>query len=139
VTCQLRDRPPSLIGGKSVAGMQEQAFDRPLLQVKEYLMALPERGVLADVGCGNGKYFAVRPDLIVLGSDRSFNLASQAAKLCRLTDGSLGSGFSVAGAAGHLLRGRDGPPAPLADVVVADGMHLPYQVNATLKSAFWLS
>jgi hypothetical protein len=27
--------------------------------------------VVADVGCGNGKYFGVRQDLAVLGSDRS--------------------------------------------------------------------
>jgi hypothetical protein len=26
---------------------------------------------VADVGCGNGKYFGVRRDLAVLGSDRS--------------------------------------------------------------------
>jgi alkylated DNA repair protein alkB family protein 8 len=27
--------------------------------------------VVADVGCGNGKYYGVRRDLAVLGSDRS--------------------------------------------------------------------
>ena len=36
------------------------------------------------MGCGNGKYFSVRPDLTVLGSDRSTGLALQAMKLCKL-------------------------------------------------------
>ena len=46
-------------------------------------MSIAEGGVLADIGCGNGKYFGVRPDVIVLGSDRSFGLAAQAAQRCR--------------------------------------------------------
>lgn len=54
-----------------------------LLQVREFLLGLPHYGVLADVGCGNGKYFGVRPDLSVLGSDRSTGLALQAMKLCK--------------------------------------------------------
>jgi hypothetical protein len=33
--------------------------------------SLPRGAVVADVGCGNGKYFGVRPDVMVLGSDRS--------------------------------------------------------------------
>jgi hypothetical protein len=35
---------------------------------------------VADVGCGNGKYFGVRRDLAVLGSDRSGGLAALAAQ-----------------------------------------------------------
>lgn len=46
-------------------------------------MSIAEGDVLADIGCGNGKYFGVRPDVIVLGSDRSFGLAAQAAQRCR--------------------------------------------------------
>lgn len=45
-------------------------------------MSLPENGVLADIGCGNGKYFGVRKDMTILGSDRSFGLASQASQRC---------------------------------------------------------
>ena len=52
--------------------------------MKEFLLSLPRLGVLADVGCGNGKYFGVKPDLSVLGSDRSTGLALQAMKLCKL-------------------------------------------------------
>lgn len=29
---------------------------------------------MADVGCGNGKYLAVNPDIQMIGTDRSFNL-----------------------------------------------------------------
>ena len=51
-----------------------------LLQVREFLESLPPAAVLADVGCGNGKYFGVRPDVAILGSDRSPNLAETASK-----------------------------------------------------------
>ena len=51
-----------------------------LLQVREFLESLPSAAVIADVGCGNGKYFGVRPDVAVLGSDRSPNLAETASK-----------------------------------------------------------
>ena len=48
--------------------------------------------MVADVGCGNGKYFCVRPDLTILGSDRSTGLAQQAMKLCKLPS-KLGKSF----------------------------------------------
>ena len=35
---------------------------------------------MLDVGCGNGKYFGVRGDIAVVGSDRSEGLVVQAAK-----------------------------------------------------------
>ena len=50
------------------------------LQVREFIDGLPQSGLVADVGCGNGKYFGVRPDLAILGSDRSPNLAETAAR-----------------------------------------------------------
>jgi len=40
-------------------------------KVRAFLQTLPAGSVVADVGCGNGKYLGVRPDLAVLGSDRS--------------------------------------------------------------------
>ena len=97
------------------------------MQVREFLMALPRRGILADVGCGNGKYFAVRPDLVVLASDRSFGLAAKASALCGPDRGARepGLGSSVADAGGAGVA----PRAPLADVIVADGMCLPYRVS----------
>ncbi len=40
-------------------------------RVRAFIESLPRGGVVADVGCGNGKYFGVRRDLAVLGSDFS--------------------------------------------------------------------
>lgn len=40
-------------------------------KVRAFLEGLPRGALVADVGCGNGKYFAVRRDGFVLGSDRS--------------------------------------------------------------------
>ena len=124
------------------------------LQVREFLMSLPHRAALADVGCGNGKYFRVRPDLVVFGSDRSSGLAEQAAKLCRgaSAPASTCNGSSAEspldrsrtadidranGEADGATAGHDPVPdrpkalhAPLADVLVADALRLPYQVCA---------
>ncbi|XP_057291456.1 alkylated DNA repair protein alkB homolog 8-like [Hydractinia symbiolongicarpus] len=50
----------------------------PWPKVKEFLCNLPAGSLVADVGCGNGKYLGVNPKLITLGSDRSLNLA----KIC---------------------------------------------------------
>ena len=37
-----------------------------------FLAGLPAGSVVADVGCGNGRYLAsARPDVVVLGPDRS--------------------------------------------------------------------
>lgn len=128
------------------------------LQVREFLMDLPAGGVLADIGCGNGKYFAVRPDMIILGSDRSSGLAAQAAKLCRSvgqppTAAKHSPPAQVRGAGGNLAQRdeartpefnagasvRENPHesstgvarAPLADVLVADALRLPYKVGRT--------
>jgi hypothetical protein len=40
-------------------------------KVRAFLESLSPGSVVADVGCGNGKYLSVRPDLAVLGCDRS--------------------------------------------------------------------
>lgn len=42
-------------------------------------MSLPVGALVADVGCGNGKYLGVNPLVSMLGSDRSHNLIS----ICR--------------------------------------------------------
>jgi SAM-dependent methyltransferase len=49
-------------------------------KVREFIEAIPAGALVADVGCGNGKYFGVRRDLAVLGSDRSAGLAQVAAQ-----------------------------------------------------------
>lgn len=40
-------------------------------KVKAFIDNLPHGALVADVGCGNGKYFAIRRDIFVSGSDRS--------------------------------------------------------------------
>ena len=54
-------------------------------KVREFLDSVPAGAVIADVGCGNGKYFGVRRDVAFLGSDRSTGLAEVAAR--RLDNG----------------------------------------------------
>uniref|UniRef100_A0A672G0C1 Fe2OG dioxygenase domain-containing protein n=1 Tax=Salarias fasciatus TaxID=181472 RepID=A0A672G0C1_SALFA len=43
----------------------------PWPRVCHFLSSLPPGGVLADVGCGNGKYLAVNPEVTAVGCDRS--------------------------------------------------------------------
>lgn len=47
--------------------------------MRHFIEGLPVGSLVADVGCGNGKYFMVRQDIAVLGSDRSSGLAQVAA------------------------------------------------------------
>eukprot|EP01025_Chloroclados_australasicus_P030710 TRINITY_DN30903_c0_g1_i2.p1 TRINITY_DN30903_c0_g1~~TRINITY_DN30903_c0_g1_i2.p1 ORF type:complete len:368 (-),score=35.30 TRINITY_DN30903_c0_g1_i2:233-1336(-) len=47
-------------------------------RVRQFLGQVPQGGIVADVGCGNGKYFSVRDDIIVIGSDRSSALIETA-------------------------------------------------------------
>jgi len=47
---------------------------KPWPKVKEFLDSIPDDSLIADVGCGNGKYLSVNPNLFAVGSDRSINL-----------------------------------------------------------------
>lgn len=49
-------------------------------KVRAFLETFGVGDVIADVGCGNGKYFGVRRGVAVLGSDRSVGLAQVAAQ-----------------------------------------------------------
>ena len=44
--------------------------------VRKFLYSLKKGSLVADVGCGNGKYLGVNPGLVSIGSDRSINLTS---------------------------------------------------------------
>ncbi len=55
------------------------SLDELALQVRQFIDKLAPGSLVADVGCGNGKYFLVRQDIAVLGSDRSSGLAEVAA------------------------------------------------------------
>ena len=51
----------------------------PWPKVSKFLRELPPNTLVADVGCGNGKYLGVNKDIAMFGSDRSTNLI----KICR--------------------------------------------------------
>ncbi|XP_065705620.2 tRNA (carboxymethyluridine(34)-5-O)-methyltransferase ALKBH8 isoform X1 [Patagioenas fasciata] len=46
----------------------------PWPQIVEFLKSLPKGSIVADVGCGNGKYLGINEDLYMVGCDRSKNL-----------------------------------------------------------------
>ncbi|NXX77652.1 ALKB8 protein, partial [Urocolius indicus] len=46
----------------------------PWPRIVEFLRSLPKGSVVADVGCGNGKYLGINEDLYMVGCDRSRNL-----------------------------------------------------------------
>lgn len=67
-----------------------------------FIDSIPKDALVADIGCGNGKYFGVRRDVAVLGSDRSCGLAEVAAKRLHPTGdftNCLELGFSSGGCA----------------------------------------
>ncbi|TPX51882.1 hypothetical protein CcCBS67573_g09993 [Chytriomyces confervae] len=47
---------------------------KPWPVVEDFLGAIPDGSIGADVGCGNGKYLGVNPKLLTIGSDMSSNL-----------------------------------------------------------------
>ncbi|KFQ29683.1 Alkylated DNA repair protein alkB 8, partial [Mesitornis unicolor] len=46
----------------------------PWPRIVEFLRLLPKGSIVADVGCGNGKYLGINEDLYIVGCDRSKNL-----------------------------------------------------------------
>ena len=47
---------------------------KPWPKVAEFLNKLDDGSIVADVGCGNGKYLGVNKDLHMVRTDRSQNL-----------------------------------------------------------------
>ena len=47
---------------------------KPWPEIVANLNSLPSGSLVADVGCGNGKYLGVNKQLHMIGTDRSFNL-----------------------------------------------------------------
>lgn len=73
-----RTSPPLAIRcavGRCVSRSRVQPWPR----VHQFLSSLAPGAIVADVGCGNGKYLGVNPQLAMLGSDRSHNLVA----ICR--------------------------------------------------------
>lgn len=77
---------------------------KPWPRIANFLSALPSGAVGLDVGCGNGKYLDVNPDIHILGSDRSSELVK------------------LAGERSTVRAGK-------TEVVVADGFDLPYRLG----------
>ncbi|KAL0258741.1 tRNA methyltransferase, has a role in tRNA modification [Diplodia seriata] len=53
---------------------------KPWPIVERFLKGLPDGAVGLDIGCGNGKYLAVNPNVYIVASDRSTNLAKIATR-----------------------------------------------------------
>ncbi|KAF2156101.1 S-adenosyl-L-methionine-dependent methyltransferase [Myriangium duriaei CBS 260.36] len=49
---------------------------KPWPIIERFLKSQPPGAVGVDIGCGNGKYLAVNPDIFIVGSDRSHNLTA---------------------------------------------------------------
>lgn len=77
--------------------------------VRRFVEELPAGAVVADVGCGNGKYIGLRSDIAELASDPCEGLVRSAAQRMRSRPGAAPGAFRA------------------ADVVLADGMGLPYR------------
>lgn len=83
-----------------IAGHFSQTRYKPWPIVSEFLMSRKMGSIGIDVGCGNGKYLGLNPDIFIVGSDRSSGLISCAHELSKDYN-----------------------------VMVADGMHLPHRDN----------
>ncbi|KAI8914883.1 hypothetical protein PhCBS80983_g05132 [Powellomyces hirtus] len=57
-----------------IAGHFSATRYKPWPVVDDFLRGLEKGSVGADVGCGNGKYLGVNPDVFTIGSDRSDKL-----------------------------------------------------------------
>lgn len=51
-------------------------------KIEAFLKGLEKWSIVADIGCGNGKYLGVNPDLLMLGSDRSVSFV----EICKNRD-----------------------------------------------------
>ncbi|KAK0706834.1 S-adenosyl-L-methionine-dependent methyltransferase [Lasiosphaeria miniovina] len=101
---------------------------KPWPAVAEFLRAQPPGAVGLDVGCGNGKYLGVNPSLVMLGSDRSPALVA----LARDRVQSLERPLPVLPGPQPVAVAPT-PTAPVAvgtDVLVADGLSLPFRDGA---------
>lgn len=63
----------------SIADHFSDTRHSPWPKVADFLQRLPPFSLVADVGCGNGKYLGVNKNITTFGSDRSINLIN----ICR--------------------------------------------------------
>lgn len=98
---------------------------KPWPAVGSFLRSRAAGAVGLDVGCGNGKYLGVNPDVFMVGSDRSPSLIALARDRCMQLPAQEGNaaGPGTGGEAG-------GGVAAATDVLVADGLSLPFRERA---------
>jgi len=104
---------------------------KPWPAVASFLRALPPGAVGFDVGCGNGKYLGVNPDVVMIGSDRSpslIALANSRAKQIQSIHPNPNPQNSVSRMGGETTNSPSNSiPAVGTDVLVADGLLLPFR------------
>ncbi|XP_021565719.1 alkylated DNA repair protein alkB homolog 8 isoform X2 [Carlito syrichta] len=92
---QRKERPPSFPESDKEACQLEQEYvhrvyeeiaghfsstrHSPWPHIVAFLKALPSGSIVADIGCGNGKYLGINEELFMIGCDRSQNLVD----ICR--------------------------------------------------------
>uniref|UniRef100_A0A671ETC7 tRNA (carboxymethyluridine(34)-5-O)-methyltransferase ALKBH8 n=1 Tax=Rhinolophus ferrumequinum TaxID=59479 RepID=A0A671ETC7_RHIFE len=92
---QMKEPPPSFPESDKEASQLEQEYvhrvyeeiaghfsstrHTPWPHIVEFLKALPSGSLVADIGCGNGKYLGINKELYMIGCDRSQNLVD----ICR--------------------------------------------------------
>jgi len=121
---------------------------KPWPVVADFLQAQPPGSVGIDVGCGNGKYLGVNKDVFMVGSDRSSNLVGHARRRCRELEGKEDPAVAQAQAQtqsqGKKNKKKKGvseahseaadaasdAQVAIADVLVADGLSLPFRERA---------
>ncbi|KAL2128259.1 hypothetical protein VTI74DRAFT_9447 [Chaetomium olivicolor] len=95
---------------------------KPWPAVASFLRAQAPGAVGLDVGCGNGKYLGVNPDVFMVGSDRSPSLIALAGARCKQLQQGSAAGAGTGGEAGGTPVGTD--------VLVADSLSLPFRARA---------
>ena len=61
---------------EEIAGHFSSTRHTPWPGVVKFINSLPAHSIVLDVGCGNGKYLGVRPDVCLIGNDNSANLCA---------------------------------------------------------------
>ncbi|XP_048651738.1 alkylated DNA repair protein alkB homolog 8 isoform X1 [Marmota marmota marmota] len=64
---------------EEIAGHFSSTRHTPWPRIVEFLKALPSGSIVADIGCGNGKYLGINKELYMIGCDRSQSLVD----ICR--------------------------------------------------------
>ncbi|KAK0732652.1 S-adenosyl-L-methionine-dependent methyltransferase [Apiosordaria backusii] len=108
---------------------------KPWPAVASFLQSRPPGAVGLDVGCGNGKYLGLNPSVYMVGSDRSASLVALANSRGRQLQEQHAQEAKKRIAQGELdatggTGGESSGAAVATEVVVADGLSLPFRERA---------